>query len=481
MDSIVNRLKLKTKIKQNISTIDETIMTKHDAINPKLLQILKTPISHRLNYDRNTQVHVKKYYKTHETISTSSNTFIRVYHNSSVFFQTLISYVFLTQFFNSQLYKVKVRHLIASQKYFRLHLWLIQNGIYHTLLITVFILIPSVLNHDSDSYGNIEPDFHQVAVDFEKSNTVQEFVNFQHPNKSDEFYDNSPESIIKSCYNKSHGWSPDSKIESTWFDYTVDILTGSGVMVDTLFFFGYYGNFKTVGGFDFTGVYVCVFFALSLMTFFDIAMRAGRRVYKKFNRKSNAFKNHCVVFTGWHFGLKSESRQKSEFENLAQILEKTVYVKADAEKLEDSWGTTLTRVSTSILFIFVWFLSLTFISVGTTLSFSLLSEKVNDEESGDEDGREQKLSAFVRLVYEYLPSMIIFAVNFFSAQIWYFFQDKNFERFQVLNRANVLLRRLYIIKFSSVFFYFMTLYSEFDSCHARGLTNYVKRQNSHEF
>ena len=57
-------------------------------------------------------------------------------------------------------------------------------------------------------------------------------------------------------------------------------------------------------------------------------------------------------------------------------------------------------------------------------------QKYSKNQKMDEDGREQKLSAFVRLVYEYLPSMIIFAVNFFSAQIWYFFQDKNFERFE---------------------------------------------------
>ena len=315
---------------------------------------------------------------------------------------------------------LKERHFIGCVRYFQFHLFLVKLGILQSLLVLLFYLLPGIINGKGDS-----------ALENKLSNS----------------------SFLQPCYDKANALD----LHEQWWEFPIDIFTGAGFMQNTPLFIGYYGEFKVLGFAKFSDLIVYLFIFSVIFTFLVLAKIAGEFKTKKAHqhlKNNHGFTDVKNWFTEWNFDShEKEAVRRQKYEIKQRYLAskaRDVDVKIINQQKEQTLQILLSRLLVWILYFTFVVVSLVAITVAENYANNALKNNTADN--------------FWKLFIEYVPSIILAAVNFLGA---IFSQGLNYlnervEKYTKATSVNLTVFRTNFIRFLTLIFYAMVILSGID-------------------
>nr|XP_002664983.1 transmembrane channel-like protein 4 [Danio rerio] len=254
------------------------------------------------------------------------------------------------------------------QSYFLFLRFLVILNFLSSLLIAAFVLIPSIvfrsLNFNSTS--NI------TIVNTTGLETCMQ-------------YDPKPDALM------------------VFFNYFLDLVSGTGFMEYSYLFYGYYNNTMIESdGFSYNIplAYLLTAAFYFLFCFFCIIIRMGGTARVVVETGAGAAGGYCMlVFTGWDHGLQGDRAVKLKQNNVRYRLQ----VDLEEERLKKK-AASLTLGQTVSLYALRIFLNLIVLTLIVATFFGIAK--------ATQFSQSMKTTGFTGLLLQYLPSMVITASNF---------------------------------------------------------------------
>lgn len=389
---------------------------------------------------------------------------IDIYHAT----KHLIKILTLQIFLKDQMTQIKRKHYSAAQKYFKLHQFLLKISIYLAIITMLLIYLPNFFNNfDFNSWSSLNA--------CEKEEILMNT--------------NLTEEKAAGCFDKSR----QAQVKPVdWYDYVLDVITGSGFLIESKFFIGGFNNiyllknsaryaarnssvgskgndlidcqirFDTSGENDsFSFLYASFFLLVSLIILINITQVARNKIVKNLSESADNFRLCTQLFTGYDLNQTEKVDIELTSENLKQNFQKFHY-QIQEEKLRESqtYLTFFIRGLTWFFCLVILFTGLLTIATATAISQEFISQA---QQKFDESGRKNLLDGLILLILEYLPSFSITLVNFLSSLIFVAaFQDNNlvWERHTANSIINVTILRKAGVRFSTLVFYYLTLWGQ---------------------
>ncbi|XP_068180870.1 transmembrane channel-like protein 7 isoform X2 [Antennarius striatus] len=199
-------------------------------------------------------------------------------------------------------------------------------------------------------------------------------------------------------------YNPNSQGLVLFYNYILDLLSGTGFLEYTYMFYGYYNNTVVEDGnfsYNIPLAYLLTAVFYFAFCFICITARLGTAARVAVAKGGHTVGNYSmIVFTGWDYGCLGDRATKLKQKNIHYQLQ----VDLEEESLKKR-AATLTLVQKVILYslrVLLFFLALgliiaAFYGIFIATNFS--------QERTDQDG-------ILGLIFEYLPSIVITAGNF---------------------------------------------------------------------
>uniref|UniRef100_A0A3Q1FB59 Transmembrane channel-like protein n=1 Tax=Acanthochromis polyacanthus TaxID=80966 RepID=A0A3Q1FB59_9TELE len=300
------------------------------------------------------------------------------------------------------------------KSYFLFLRFLVVLNFFSFLLIGGFVLIPSIVltSLDAQLVNNTE---------FWWQPELEECLE----------YDPNPQGLVR------------------FYDYLLDLLSGTGFMESSVLFYGYYnvkqGSYNLPLAYLLTAVF---YFAFCLIC---IIVRMGTAARVAVATGGGAVGNYSsIVFTGWDYGCLGDRATKLKQNNIRYQLK----VDLEEERLKQQAAalTTTQRLLLYSLRVSMFFLALGFIAA------ALYGVAVATENSQGRSGDEGILG----LIFEYLPSIAITAGNFVVPLLCD--QIASVEKYPPTITIILALLRAVVLRLAGLIVLLSTLWSQI-TCH----------------
>uniref|UniRef100_A0A3P9JD54 Transmembrane channel-like protein n=1 Tax=Oryzias latipes TaxID=8090 RepID=A0A3P9JD54_ORYLA len=195
-----------------------------------------------------------------------------------------------------------------------------------------------------------------------------------------------------------------------FYNFFLDLLSGTGFMEYSFMFYGYYNNtmvgnnsfsYKIPLAYLFTAVFYFAFCLICIIARMGSAARVAVAT-----GGSTVVNYSMIVFNGWNFGCLGETATKLKQKNLLYRLqvdleEESLKKRAASLTLLKKFGLHSLRLLMALLVLGLNIAAFYGISYATTYSQEQQNKRVNKESDGVQD-----------LFFEYLPSIVISVANF---------------------------------------------------------------------
>lgn len=263
------------------------------------------------------------------------------------------------------------------QSFFLFLRFLVLLNLVTSLLIAAFVLVPSIIFRSSSSSASASTSTSVLVNSSLNVSGLAECLK----------YDPNPPSLV------------------AFYNYFLDLLSGTGFMAFTYLFYGYYDSMMVVEdstiSYSIPLAYIFTIAFYFVFCFIGIVARMGATAQVVVATGGSAARNYSMkVFTGWDYGSTDQTATILKQKNIHYQLQ----VDLEEQRLKEK-AAALTLGQKVVLYslrVLMFLLSLTLI--GVALYCIVLASNFRQENNNQ--------SGFLGLIYEYLPSIVITAGNF---------------------------------------------------------------------
>ncbi|XP_041650307.1 transmembrane channel-like protein 7 [Cheilinus undulatus] len=325
-------------------------------------------------------------------------------------------FIYLFALWNKTLQKIGGNFGGGVQSYFLLLRFLVVLNFVSFSLIAAFVIIPSIV-------------FRSVGDSLVNTNGQEECMQ----------YDPNPEGLVP------------------FYNYFLDVLSGTGFLEYSYLFYGYYSNTMVDSSFSYNIPLAYLFTAVFYFFFclICITIRMGTAVRVAVATGGSAVGNYSrIVFTSWDYGCLGDRATKLKQKNIHYRLQ--VDLEEESRKRKAAAMTLNQRILLYSLRVLMFFVSLGLIGAAF---FGIFVATIYSQENSGQGG-------ILGLIFEYLPSIVITTGNFLVPLLCD--QIALMERYSPSNTVIVALLRAVFLRLVSLGILLYTLWiqitCEGDTC-----------------
>ncbi|XP_020502408.2 transmembrane channel-like protein 7 [Labrus bergylta] len=319
-------------------------------------------------------------------------------------------FIYIFALWNKSLQKIGGNFGGGVQSYFLLLRFLVLLNFVSFLLIAVFVIIPSIV-------------FRSVGDSLVNTTGPEECMQ----------YDPNPQGLV------------------VFYNYFLDVLSGTGFLEYSYLFYGYYNNTMVDSSFSYNISLAYLFTAVFYFFFclICITARMGTAARVAVATGGSTVGNYSmIVFTSWDYGCLGDRDTKLKQKNIHYQLQ--VDLEEEFMKKKTASLTLSKRIVLYSLRVMMGFVSLGLIGAAFYLIFWVTDFSQKQAKSGQ--------SGILVLVYEYLPSIVITAGNFLVPLLCD--QIALVERYSPSNTVIVALLRAVFLRLVSLGVLLFTLWRQ---------------------
>ncbi|XP_060755351.1 transmembrane channel-like protein 7 isoform X3 [Neoarius graeffei] len=240
--------------------------------------------------------------------------------------------------------------------------------------------------------------------------------------------------------------------------HIIDLLSGTGFLEHTYLFYGYYNvESLTFSGFSYNLplAYVLCTIACLLLSLIWIVKRSAAGFKRKLIQDEDRFQSFCnKIFAGWDFCITDENTARLKHSSLLYELKTDLEEERIRQKMADRSQKEKCRIYSLRVALNLFVIAVLVCCFYCIYSATIFSLKAQ--------AQHQRYNFIVKLIFEYLPSIVITLANFITPII--FSVIINFEDYSPAFEIRFTLLRCVFMRLASIGVLLFSLWFQITSC-----------------